>query len=193
MSVQQTPPSTENYSVGKGKLYAAAWSGTTPPSSYDAMGNCPSIEVELTIERLPHYSQQQDFKLRDANPPTQTEYKVTFTCDEMAAVNLNKFLMGSVSGNVVSAMQNADANYALKFVSNNPVGPNQTWEFWKATITPSGPLALIGDDWMVMSFMADGLADTANHASTPYFDVTYSSSSSSSSSRSSSSSSSAST
>ena len=192
MGNQQTPHSTENYSVGKGILSIGEWSGTTPPVSNIDIGNCSSIEVEPTVERLPHYSSRTDFKLKDKNPTTQRDYVVSFDCDEMAAVNLNRFLLGSLTGDVVSALQGTNKEYAMTFVSDNPIGPNQTWDFWKCTITPSGPLSLIGDEWMIMSFSAEGLADTENHADSPYFDVTYSSSSSSSSSLSSSSSSSSS-
>lgn len=193
MGNQQTPHSTENYAIGKGILYVAEWDGDTPPTSndYAEMGNCPSIEVEPTAERLPHYSSRADFRLKDKNPIIQKDYMVTFDCDEIAAVNLNKFLMGTLSGTVISAMMGANKEYALKFISDNPIGPNETWEFWKCTITPNGALQLIGEEWMVMSFQAEGLADVENHSSSPYFTVTYSSSSSSRSSSSSSSSSSA--
>jgi len=189
MGMQATPPSTANLVVGKGVLSVGTWSGTTPPAGYSAMGNCPSVEVEPKLERLPHYSSQAQFRLKDKNPVIQTEYTISFTCDEIAAVNLNKFLVGVLTGNVIAALQAPDQEFALKFVSNNPVGPNKTWEFWKGTLMPNGALQLIGEDWMVMDFIFDGLADSTNHATTPYFNVSYSSSSSSKSSSSSSSSS----
>ena len=192
MGMQATPPSTANYVVGKGVLSVGTWAGTTPPAGYSAMGNCPSIEVEPKLERLPHYSSQASFRLKDKNPVIQTDYTVSFTCDEIAAVNLNKFLVGTISGNVIAALQAPDTEFALKFVSDNPVGPNQTWEFWRGTLMPNGALQLIGEEWMVMDFIFEGLADSANHAAVPYFQVSYSSSSSSSSSLSSSSSSSSS-
>lgn len=190
MSVQQTPHSTDNYAIGKGILHVASWSGTTPPTDpgdYSEMGNCPSIEIEPNLTRLPHYSSREQYKLKDKNPVTQTEYSVSFTCDEMAAVNLQKYLMGTLVGSVIYAMQATDEEFALKFVSDNPIGPNETWNFWRGTIAPNGPLSLIGDDWMVLSYTFEGLADTTNHAATPYFNVSYSSSSSSKSSSSSSS------
>lgn len=192
MGNQQTPHSTENYAIGKGIMSIGEWNGTTPPAAYDDIGNCPSIEIEPTVERLPHYSSRTDFKLKDKNPVIQRDYMVTFECDEIAAVNLNRFLMGTMSGSNVYALQGTNMEYALKFVSDNPIGPNETWEFWRCTITPNGALQLIGDEWMVMSFQAEGLADIDNHSASPYFTVTYSSSSSSSSSLSTSSSSSSS-
>jgi hypothetical protein len=172
-----TPANTENYAIGKGILYIGEWSGNTPPTDpagYEDMGNCTSIEVEPTIERLPHYSSRAGFRTKDKNPITQTEYMVRFDLDEIAAANLNKFLLGTLSGNnVIQGLQGSNKEFALKFVSDNPLGPNQTWRFWKATLTPNGAMQLIGEEWMVMSFSAEGLADVANQAASPYFTVTY--------------------
>jgi len=195
MTVQQTPHSTENYAIGRGILYIAEWSGSTAPTDpddYEDMGNCPSVEIEPTTERLPHYSSRTDFRLKDKNPVIQRDYVVNFTCDELAAVNVNRYLMGNLSGHVIAALQAVNKEYALKFISNNPIGPNETWFFWKCTIVPNGALSLIGDEWMVLNFTAEGLADLENNPTTPYFNVSYSSSSSSLSSCSSSSSSSSS-
>lgn len=167
------PHSVLNYTIGKGILSIGEWNGATPPSSYEDMGNCSSIEMTPTVERLPHYSSRASFKTKDKNPVIQQEYSLTFVADEMAAKNLNRFLLGTRTNNVIAGLQNTDQEYAIKFVSNNPLGPNQTWEFWKATLAPNGALQLIGDEWMSMTFLAEGLADTANHASSPYFTVTY--------------------
>lgn len=169
-----SPHSTDLYAIGKGILSIGEWSGTTPPSTYEDAGNCPSIEVEPTVERLPHYSSRTGFRTKDKNPIIQSEYVVNFDLDEIAAANLNKFLMGSLSGtNVVQGLQGANTEYALKFVSDNPLGPNQTWLFHRCTLSPNGALQLIGEEWLTMSFTADGLSDTANNADSPYFTVTF--------------------
>lgn len=168
-----TPPSVDNYVIGKGKLSIAEFVGSTP-GSYAFMGNAPSVEVEPTIERLPHYSSQQDFRLKDANPVIQTEYVVNFDVDEIAAPNLNKFLLGTlIGGNTIRMLQGTSKQYALRFRSDNPIGPNQRWDFWKGTLSPNGPMQLIGEEWMVMSYTFEGLADKVNHSASPYADVTY--------------------
>jgi hypothetical protein len=138
------------------------------------MGNAPSIEIEPSVERLPHYSSMSGFRLKDKNPVIQTDYSVVFDLDEIAAPNLNKFLMGSlVGGNVIRMMQGLNTEYALRFIANNPTGLNQRWDFWRGTLGPNGPMQLIGEEWMVMSFRFEGLGDTVNHAASPYADVTY--------------------
>lgn len=162
---------------GKGILYIAEWSGTTPPvdpGDYVDIGNCPSFESEPTQERLPHYSSREQYRLKDLNPIIAQDYTVTFDLDELAAANLNRYLSGvwNASTGVINAMQAPNTEFALKFISDNPAGPNQTWKFWRMTLAPNGPLQLISDgDYLVMSFTGEGLADTANHASSPYFDV----------------------
>lgn len=166
------PHDIELYSVGKGILSIAVFSGTAP-GTYEDVGNCTSLEVEPTVERLPHYSSRSGFRKKDKNPTISQEYTVNFTLDEIAAKNLQKFLLGDLTGNVVTALMNADQEYALKFVTDNPTGPNQTWNFWKCTLSPNGAMQLIGEDWMVMEFTAEGLADVLNQAASPYITVTY--------------------
>jgi len=171
------PHSTDNYAIGKGILYVGEWDGTTPPTDpgdFSEIGNCPSIEIEPSVEKLAHYSSRSQFRLKDKNPIIEYNYTLNFETDEMAAANLNRYLQGTMSGtNVVQALQAADAEYALKFVSDNPLGPNQTWKFHRVTLSPNGALQLIGEEWLTMSFTAEGLADVANNASSPYMTVTY--------------------
>jgi hypothetical protein len=137
------PHDVENYSIGKGILYVAEWSGGAA-GAYSDMGNAPSIEIEPTLERLPHYSSRQGFRVKDKNPVIQTDYMVNFDLDEIAAANLNKYLLGVIDGDTIHGLQSANKEFALKFISDNPLGPNQVWEFWKCTLSPNGAMQLIG-------------------------------------------------
>jgi hypothetical protein len=167
------PHSTDNYAVGKGILTIAEFSGGSP-GSYSDVGNCTNFEVEPTQERLPHLSNRSGFRTKDKNPIIQMEYSATFDLDEMAASNLKRYLMGTLTdGMQVLALQDADKEFALRFTSDNPVGPNQVWDLWKVTMSPNGPIQLIGDDWMVMSHACEGLSDIINHPESPYITVDY--------------------
>jgi len=183
------PPSTDNYTIGKGRLSAAEFSGGSP-SSYVDLGNAPSVEIELTVERLPHYSSRSGMKTKDKNPIITTEYVVTFVLDEFATINIQKFLMATHSGGIVNMFGNVEGEFALRFVEDNPAGDNRIWHFWRGTLAPNGAMQLIGDEWRQMSFRFEGLADVANHPTQQYAIASLSSSSSRSSSSSSSSSSS---
>jgi hypothetical protein len=165
------PHSTQNYAVGKGILSIAEWSGGSIGAYFD-MGDCLSMEVEPSVEKLDHYSHRSGFRTKDATSVIESNYTVTFELDEPCAENLARFLLGTLSGqNTILALQNTEQEYALRFVADNPRGPNQTWDFWKCTLSPAGALQLIGDEWMTMSIVADGLADEAGHATSPYFTV----------------------
>lgn len=174
-----TPHSTSNYiPAGKGILYIAEWSGTTPPTDptdYVEIGNCPSLEIEPAVEKRPHYSSREGMRMKDLNPIVQAEYSVNFECDEIAAENLARFFMGTYNSTTgkVTAMTSIEKEFALKFVSNNPAGPEQIFNMWRVSIAPNGPLQLIGDDYLVMSFAGEGLSDSTNHADSPYFDIKY--------------------
>jgi|GEM_PF-893389 len=178
------PHSTSLYvPAGRGIMYVGPWVGTTPPTyptAYEAgslgdfvdIGNAPSFEIEPATENRPHYSSREGINLKDLNPITTLEYSLNFTLDEVAASNLNMFLLGTLdeATRTIAGMQGADKEYAIIFVSNNPIGPQSIAFFRRTTIKPNGPMQLIGDEYLTMSYLAEGLADTANHASSPYFD-----------------------
>lgn len=166
-------PDVGNYTIGKGKIYIGEWSGTTPPSVWTDLGNAPSVEIEHAVEKLPHYASMSSFKLKDKNIVLQKDYTVNFTLDEISAANLQLFIQATREGDTLHALEASETEYALKFISDNPAGPNRTYEFWKATLSPNGPMSLIGEEWMQMAYVAEGLADTANHSSSPYYDVTF--------------------
>ena len=170
-------PSTTLYALGKGVLEIGEWSGATPPlypGGYTDVGNCPKFEVEVTEEKLDHYSSRSGIKRKDKTVTLETGYTCKFSLDEMSVKNLQMFLKATLSGsNVLLANTALDKEYALRFTSDNPVGPNETWEFWRMTLAPDGAFSLIGDEWQTLSFTGTGLADSTNQPTSPYFTVTY--------------------
>lgn len=166
--------STDNYTIGKGILYVATYTNGVV-GTYEDVGNAPSIEVEPTIERLPHYSSRTGYRTKDKNPIIQTDYTLRFDLDEPGAANLTRFLMATRSGVNILGLQATDAEFAFKFVTDNPAGPNATWHFHRVTIKPAGPMALISEEWATMSFECEGLSDTVGNPTSPYITVTMSS------------------
>lgn len=167
-----TSPDTELYTVGKGVLSIAQWSGGAP-GTYTDVGNCSAIEVEVTEEKLDHFSSRSGIRLKDKQITLEIGYTVNFTLDEVSVNNLRLFIKGTLSNNKLYANQNMNAEFALRFVSANPAGPDETWNFWRATLSPNGAFSLISDEWATLAFTAEGLADTTNHSDSPYFDVYY--------------------
>jgi hypothetical protein len=145
--------------------------------AYSDMGNIVTAEVEPIVERLPHYSNRSGYRVKDANPVINTEYMLRMTLDEMAAKNLALFLLGELAGggDTIYALQGMDMEYALRFIEDNPHGPNKQWDLWKLTLAPAGPIQMVGDgtEWAVMEMQGEGLADTQNHPESPYVTVDY--------------------
>lgn len=181
-----TPHNTGLYvPTGRGYVYMAEWDGQTPPAyptslvqgalelgDFVDIGNSPTFEIEPVTEKRPHVSSRAGMNFKDFNPITTLEYTLNFTLDEIAASNLNMYLLGTLdeATMTIAGLQGADKEYALIFVSNNPMGPQNISYFRKMTLAPNGPLALIGDEYLTMSYLAEGLADTDNHADSPFFD-----------------------
>lgn len=169
--------------TGRGILYVGEWVGTTPPTyptdiaagalgDFVDIGNAPSFDIEPATEKRPHYSSREGVNLKDLNPITMLDYNLNFTLDEIAASNLNMFLLGTLdqATRTIAGMQGADKEYAIIFISNNPLGPQSEAYFRRTKISPNGPFQLIGNEYLTMTYMAEGLADTANHPTSPYFD-----------------------
>lgn len=168
-------PSTELLTLGKGALYLAEFSGGSP-GTYRDLGNSPSVAVEIAIEVLDHFSSRSGSKEKDKQAVVQRGYKVNFDLDEKSKLNLALLTSGTLSGNTIQALTDAGTSkeFALRFVSDNPEGPNDRWEFWKGKIRARGEVSLIGEEWMTMPFVFDGLKDAVNQASSPWFNIYYS-------------------
>lgn len=188
-------PNTSLYTLGKGKLSIALWSDNDGPAEgeFTDVGNCPSFEIEPQYERLDHFSSRAGTRVKDKSVITERRYAITFDLDEISAANLAKFFMGEVSGADVYGLTNLDAEYAVRFQSDNPAGRNFTARFWKTSLAPNGALQLITDEWMAMSFTGEGLSDSANHVSSPFYTFTFTTTSTTSSTTSSTSSTSSTT
>lgn len=166
-------PNVDNYMIGKGILYIAAYSGDTI-GSYVDVGNCPRFEYEMTEQSIQHASSRNRVKEEDAEIVIQNGYNLSFVLDEISIANLQKFLLGTLSGtNVIYAGQDLGKRYSLKFISNNSAGPDVKYEFWKCKLTPNGSFNLISEEYNQMSFTGKGLADRTGHATSPFFTATF--------------------
>ena len=168
----QSSHNTDLYTIGKGILYIKEFGASD--NDYADMGNAPNAEIEPIIERLPHYSSRSGYRTKDKNPTISTEYNLNITLDEISQANLAKFLMGSLSTDLItiSALQMADQEYSIKFIEDNPIGLNKIWFFHRLTISPNGAMSLITEEWEQISITCEGLSDVSNNPTSPYFTVT---------------------
>lgn len=164
--------SPQNYTLGKGILYIAKYSeaAKVAEADYTDIGNCSQLNVSSTQEKLEHFSSRGGINKKDKEVTTQTGYTVTPTTDEITKENLALFLAGELMPNgEVRALTNTGQEYTLKYVSDNPAGPQYVWEFHRVKITGSGDAALIGTDWMTLPLTCEGLADDLWHPLSPFF------------------------
>jgi len=78
---------------------------------------------------------------------------------------------GDVTYTLIKGLADTSFEAQLRFVSDNPVGPQIEFTAWKVNITVDGDTSFIGDDWSKLSFTGEILKDEANHSSNPYFQV----------------------
>lgn len=169
----KTSPSVDNYMIGKGILSIALITNGTPGNFAD-VGNCPKFEFDMTESVIDHKTSRYGLMEQDAETVIESGYTLAFTLDEVSVENLRMFMKGTLSGTkIIYANQNVNQQYAVKFIADNPVGPNALWEFHKCKLTPSGAFSLISQEYTSMSFNGKGLSDRTGHATSPFLTVTF--------------------
>lgn len=61
----------------------------------------------------------------------------------------------------------------LLFIGDPTTGPKMMVNIWKASLTPDGAIGFISDDFANAGLSAAILDDSANHASSPLYEITY--------------------
>lgn len=96
-------------------------------------------------------------------PPTSTipdgsDVKVSYTRGAITYKKIKAFAQTQVEG-------------FLRFVSDNPAGQQMELRAWRVSLTPTGDTALIGEDWSTLGFSGEILKDSANHPTSPYYEI----------------------
>lgn len=169
-----TNPSTSLYSLGKGVVTIAEYDDNGVLGTYIDVGNAPEFNLELSEEKLEHYSSRSGAKKKDEEVTIQVGYMINFVLDEFSVANLVKYVRGTQVGSYqITANTALTKKYAVRFTSDNAHGPNNIWNFHKCTLKPNGPLNLISDEWNTMPFTGEGIADTEGHPESEYFTIDY--------------------
>lgn len=166
--------SPENYILGKGKFFYQPYSETARPieANYVEMGNCPQINISIAEETLDHYSSRGGINKKDKQVTTQIGYTLTPTTDEITPKNLAIFYGGEEMPNGdVRGLTKTEMEYACKYVSDNPVGPQTVWYFNRVKFKGAGDMALIGTDWMQLPLTGEGLSDDILYPQSPFFTI----------------------
>lgn len=170
-----TTHNTELYEIGGGIVEIAAWDGTTPPeeADYRDIGNCSEFKYKLDITKLKHPSMRGSRKRYDKIVIIEDGYTLSFKLDEPSLLNLAMYVNGLVASNVIHASQASLQEWAVRVTTDNYVGENKIYEFWRCYISADGDASLFDlEKFKELSFTGEGLEDSANHTSSPLFDIT---------------------
>lgn len=89
----RTAPSTDNYILGKGKLYFARMVSGVNTGEID-LGNTPAFTLTPAIETLDHFSSMEGLKEKDKSVDVSIGYTGKFTLDEYSRENIMLAIMG---------------------------------------------------------------------------------------------------
>ncbi|GAG09359.1 unnamed protein product, partial [marine sediment metagenome] len=94
----------------------------------------------------------------------------TYTGDEGDAIKVS-YTAPETTYTMIKALSETTTEGFMRFVSDNPVGTQQELQIWRASLTPSGDTAMIGDDWSTLAFSGEILKDETDHPDSPYFNI----------------------
>lgn len=101
-------PSTESYSLGRGRVYAAPLVGGLP-GAYRDLGNSPDFKVSVAQEVLDHQSSRAGLKVTDKEVVISKTVNLALTLDDLQMDNLSLFFSGSSTSDIANLQQAAES------------------------------------------------------------------------------------
>lgn len=156
-------PNPGNYAVFKGICHFTPEGGTRRD-----LGNVAGFSLTPEVEKLDHYSSRQGIRTKDRSVVVAKTQTIEFILEEMTPENFAIALVGTESedteGNNVIDVGSEDAvRGLLEFTGTNEVGPKWSFNFPTVSLTPSGAIEMIGEDWAQITITGDVEADTDGH------------------------------
>lgn len=132
------PLTTNNYVVGKGKVYIDRFLvDRTPTGNYKYLGNTPSFEFQRTVTALDHWDSDNGTKIKDEAFDLEMNILGKYTCDNITSDNLAMFVGGSSSGTVAQVALGSAVSEIHVLPTFEP-----TNTFFKLGQSPTTPLGV---------------------------------------------------
>ncbi len=163
MAEDHVTPNPNNYVIGKGVLWVKPFGS----GAYRNIGNVIDVTEETAVEKIEHYKSSSELRTKDKTTVIESNLTVSFTMEEITRDNLVYYMQGTKSGDKVFHLSGVTNEHTLKFVANNPVGPNFTTVYHRGAMSPAGAKSLIGEEWMGMPTQFEVLDDTTNNPTNP--------------------------
>jgi hypothetical protein len=175
MAFAETAPDINNYFIAKGYVKFSPDGGAT----WTHLGNAPEVEWSPNLDMLDHFSAMAGVRSKDRKVIREKSATVRIVLEESNPFNLGLALMGDVTAGVAPAPSTidifslAEITGALLFVGQNDVGPRTQYYWPNVSITPSGSINLISEEWASMEITAEVLVDpTTGSFGTATWDIT---------------------
>jgi hypothetical protein len=88
---------TEDYNVGRGKVYAAELDANGIPLGYRFLGNAPEFNISMETETLEHQSSTGGLKVTDKEVVISQKVNLALTLDEINFENMALFFSGATA------------------------------------------------------------------------------------------------
>lgn len=90
-------PNTDDYNLGRGRLYFAILDATGLPQAYRDLGNVPEFRSSMNTETLKHQSSRKGLRVTDKEVTVSQDLELTFMFDEFNTANLAALFSGQVA------------------------------------------------------------------------------------------------
>ncbi|MCP4897880.1 MAG: hypothetical protein GY906_12985 [bacterium] len=90
-------PNTNDYNLGRGKVYFADILSDGSPGAYRDLGNSPEFNITVESETLEHQSSMQGLRVTDNEVVISQKVGLSITLDEINFQNLAMFVSGDYS------------------------------------------------------------------------------------------------
>jgi hypothetical protein len=141
-------PNVLNYAIGKGNVFMKIEGG-----EWRHIGNCPEFEFTPEIEELEHNSSMEGVRVVDRTEVLAKRGTLRVVMEEITPENLAIAVLGELdpettAGGVIEIFSENAVRRAVRFVGNNSVGSQYTWEFPAVDFIPSSGIPVISEEWM---------------------------------------------
>ncbi|HEX7720225.1 MAG TPA: hypothetical protein VF389_10495 [Woeseiaceae bacterium] len=121
---------SNEYQIPRGRIYWDPRDDDDALTGEESFGNCPSFNIAIETEKLPHFSSETGLREKDASRVVQIDRTATITCDNVSFDNLAKYL----SGTVETVTQTADpvVEAALTVI------PGRIYQLGRTDANPAG-------------------------------------------------------
>ena len=137
--------STNNYRVGKGKVYFKRAGAT----DYRDLGNAPTVEFTPEIEKLEHTSSREGVKSVDRTIVLSKKGTLRIVLEEWDRDNIALALLDDAytGTGAIEIFGGNSVQGEVLIVDSNEVGTKYEWLFKNVEFIPAAALNLISDEW----------------------------------------------